>query len=936
MDNASQIFKKWLQNHPIYTCAFIMVFVYRMWLCSQAPEDTSDLFRNLGYSSHLMQVGSSLYSTSPSDFKGEFWTQFWGDQSYIYPPVTLTFFSLFSVTGAGLFFIKAFLTILDFISAAIIGALAGPLFGLLVFSAPVALWYTSHEGQFESLLNFTLLLAAFFSFRKKWGKAGFSWVLALQVKQFAVLLAPYFISEIIRSPKDLRWSAAKKFVFGSVIGLIPFLPFYMNKPDLYLLPLRTQQFKFNPFAWNFTDSTLFGWNPQWLINWNAVTTYGILVALCVYLGTMMWIGKIKIQKLNLFLDVSPLALFLSLLKTLTWAQFWYMICAPALCFPFLRFRKFLFALLVLLWIQDGRSLALLTGPAFGVREYQQTIDRFQGCIWKCDYQQQTNLSAPTQDGDPSVQSVQSESFSSVQPEIIPSDGADTFTVNLSAEPATLNPISGFDNYSREVLSFVMDSLLDRDPDSNAWKPALAEKFERSADGKSIKFTLRKGVRFHDHQPLTADDVKFSFDVMFDSRYNAAHARAYFENIERVEVVSPLVVLFRTKGKYFADLDAIAKLPIVPKHFYEITGTSPAKKSRDVIGSGPYKLEKYIGGQSILLVKNQDWWGIGSVENKGRFNFERIRFRFDGDENVAIERLTKGEIDYDILTPEAYVKKAIGNDWGDKKKVAKWQVENKAPKGFGYIGWNLRRDLFKDRNVRLALYHLLNREEMNRMFRFGFSLLATGPWYQQSEYASARVKPILFNQKKAAELLRKAGWRDRDKDGTLDKQVGGVKRDFHFTLIYGHADQEKYWVLYQADLKKVGIRMDLQRLEWNALMKKIDEKDFDATALAWGGGAVDLDPKQVWHTSSIGAGGSNFIGYSNPIVDKLIDQARAQLDKSKRVPLYRKIYELIAADVPYAFLFNDRYTLYAQSTRLKMMKPTYNYRIGTDYWSFREP
>jgi peptide/nickel transport system substrate-binding protein/microcin C transport system substrate-binding protein len=506
----------------------------------------------------------------------------------------------------------------------------------------------------------------------------------------------------------------------------------------------------------------------------------------------------------------------------------------------------------------------------------------------------------------------------------------TFTTRLSSEPATLNPITGTDAYNFAIQAYVLDSLMDRDPETYDWIPALAEKVDKSADGKTFTFTIRKGAKFSDGKPVTAEDVKFSFDVIFDPTYNAAHLRPYYENIEKAEVVDPMTVRFTTKTKYFGNFNVVAGISVLPKHFYG-DAAAGKKKNKTILGSGPYKLEKYDQGQSIILVKNKDWWGNSVPEMKGRYNFERIRLRFDKDENIAIEKLKKGEIDFDELSPEAYTKKAVGPEWGEGKVVTKVKTENKAPKTYTYIGWNLKKDLFKDRDVRLALYHLVNREEMNKKFRYDMSALATGPWYLQSEYASPNVKPVGFDPKKAIELLKKAGWVDSDKDGVLDKTINGKKVDFRFTLFYGNPDNEKYWVFYQGDLKRVGIQMDLQRLEWNALLKNVDEGTFDAIAMAWGGGSVDNDPKQIWHSKSAGKGGSNFISYNNPEVDKLIDEARAELDKKKRIPLYRKIYELIAADVPYAFLFVDRYDLYAHNTKIKMKKPTYQYRVGTDYW-----
>lgn len=264
------------------------------------------------------------------------------------------------------------------------------------------------------------------------------------------------------------------------------------------------------------------------------------------------------------------------------------------------------------------------------------------------------------------------------------------------------------------------------------------------------------------------------------------------------------------------------------------------------------------------------------------------------------------------------------------KVFKVKAENREPKGYGFIGWNFRQPLFQDRRVRLALYHLLNREEMNKKFRFGMSELARGPVYNQSEYAAPEVQPILYDPQKAKQLLQQAGWKDSDKDGILDKVINGQKTPFRFTLIYSNKDVEKYWTWYKEDLKKAGIEMELKYVEWNSFLRLLDEGKFDAAALGWTG-SLEWDPKQIWHSSSAVPGGSNFIGYKNPEVDKLIEKARLELDKSKRVKMLRQVYTLIANDVPYAFLFNDKYALYAHSYRVEKPADTLTYEVGLDWW-----
>jgi len=221
--------------------------------------------------------------------------------------------------------------------------------------------------------------------------------------------------------------------------------------------------------------------------------------------------------------------------------------------------------------------------------------------------------------------------------------------------------------------------------------------------------------------------------------------------------------------------------------------------------------------------------------------------------------------------------------------------------------------------------------MNKKFRYGFSDLATGPIYVRSEYAPKGLKALGFDPKKAQQLLASAGWADSDKNGTIDKTVNGKKVDFKFTLIHSNKDNEKYYTMYKEDLKKAGIDMEIKLLEWNSFLKLVDEGNFDAVTLAWGGGSVDPDPKQVWHSSSAVVGGSNFINYKNPKVDKMIDEARLEPDRKKRVKLLQEVYRTIAEDAPYAFMFNDKFSFYANQSRIGKPADTFKYDIGSDYW-----
>ncbi|NUM59265.1 MAG: peptide ABC transporter substrate-binding protein [Bdellovibrionaceae bacterium] len=501
-------------------------------------------------------------------------------------------------------------------------------------------------------------------------------------------------------------------------------------------------------------------------------------------------------------------------------------------------------------------------------------------------------------------------------------------LSLDEEPESLHPVSSISGYANEVQSWVCDSLLNKNPETYEWEQALAEKWKISDDNKSITFTLRKNLVFHDGKPITAQDVKFSIDVMKDERYDNKHIRNYFENVESVTIIDENTVKVVFKTNYFKNIDVVAKQLIIPKHIYD----NPEKSNsmvQSLVCSGAYKLSSFVKGQGIDLVKFDQHYTSTDSKYKNLYNYEQIKYRFLLDENIKLEKIKKGEIDFvEWRNSEIFEKKAVGELWG--KEIIKYKIENKIPKIWSYIGWNLEKVLFKDKNVRLALAHLANREEINKKFFNNNSLLVSAPISPLSEYAP-KTKPITFNPKIAAALLKKAGWKDVNRDGILEKEINGKKVDFKFTLVFANREYEKLWTILKEDMKNVGIEMNLKIVDFNQMLKIKDELSFDALALSWGGGSVDPDPKQIWHSTSAVKGGSNFIGYRNSEVDKLIDEARMTIDRKKRIGILQKTYQLIAEDAPYLFMFSDRYSYYATTVKIKKQKPTFNYSVGSNSW-----
>ena len=504
--------------------------------------------------------------------------------------------------------------------------------------------------------------------------------------------------------------------------------------------------------------------------------------------------------------------------------------------------------------------------------------------------------------------------------------------NIGVEPATLNPLASGDASASAVQVYIFESLLSRDLDTYDWKPSLATEWTISPDKKTYTFKLRQNVKWHDGKPFTAHDVKYSYDVIYTDDYKAVQIRSYYEAVKEVSVIDDFTVKFEVKDDYFLNFDVCAGIEVLPKHFY----SDPANKKdfgKKLIGTGPYLFTKYDKGQKIILVKNPEWWGATDLKEKETNTIPKVVLRFSSEENVSLELLKKGDIDSLALRPEGFVKKTNGKIWEDK--IIKVKTENKTPKGYNFIAWNQKHPILKDREVRKALAMLLNRPLMQEKFEFNLSEPATGPIYVQSDYANHETKPVPYDSSEALKILSAAGWKDSDKDGTLDKMIDGKKTQLSITILEPAQDFMKYLTVYKEDASKVGVDIQIKNVEWNSFVSLLDTKKFEAVRLAWGGGGVEIDLKQIWHSSSSLGAGSNFISYSNPEVDRLIDQARKLYSKEERIPLLRKAHALIAEDYPYVFFFNSKYSLYAHTKRVDKPKETFVYGVGQAYWKLKE-
>ncbi len=502
-------------------------------------------------------------------------------------------------------------------------------------------------------------------------------------------------------------------------------------------------------------------------------------------------------------------------------------------------------------------------------------------------------------------------FPGAMEKVLPAPGekpasGDWLIRRLPAEPGTLNPITATDVYAGAVDGLIMETLLDMDLKTQELIPLLAQSWEVSEDKLTFTFHLRKDVRWHDGKPFSADDVIYSFQKIIDPKVDSAHLRLYYIDCIEAKKLDDYTVRFRWKKPYFKALEMLGGMPIVPKHILD-DGTDFNKHpfARHPIGTGPYKFLKWETGKRIELVKNPDYWGKPAY-------FDKIIFKIVTDNTVALQVFKQGELDIIGLTPIQWLKQTNTKNFLRRANKIYYDYPS-----YSYIGWNLRREPFNERKVRWAMTMLLNRQSILKNIYYCLGRVVSGPFYINTPYYDPSIKPIPYDPEQAKELLKQAGWIDRDQDGILDKN--GKPFRFELLISAGSEYAEKIATIYKEDLKKAGIEMEIRRLEWSVFLQHIQEWKFDACMLGW---ALDAnpDPYQLWHSSMADIkGSSNHIGYKNPEVDRLIEQAREEFDKEKRIQLLHQIHKIIHQDQPYTFLFNSK-ALVAVDKRIRNIIP----------------
>jgi microcin C transport system substrate-binding protein len=463
-----------------------------------------------------------------------------------------------------------------------------------------------------------------------------------------------------------------------------------------------------------------------------------------------------------------------------------------------------------------------------------------------------------------------------------------FTIDFPATLRTEGPESNTQT-AREVAAVVYETLLGLHPTTEEYIPSLATHWQVSADKMTYRFRINPNARFSDGQPVTAEDVVTTYDLLMDETLQDPSNRFVFGKLERPVAESKYIVRVKAKELNWRNfLYFSASMMILPSHILKTINGE--KYIRDynynmLPGTGPYLVREsdVVRGNSITPRRRNDYWAEKARANVGLNNFDVLRTVVVRDVNLAFEMFKKGDLDtFTFLTSRQWVQDLEFENI-QRGLIQKRRVFNSAPRGTAGIAYNTRRPPFDDIRVRKALTLLLNRPQMIEKIMFN-QVEPMNSHFAGSPYENPANPKNAYDPQGALNLLGEAGWKTRDAQGRLVKN--GVP--LQVELLYHSQTLEPQLTVYQEDLRRVGIGLNLRLVTFETKVQLMQERRFQMVEFIYGGLQFP-NPETSWHSSLADVENTNNItGFKNARVDEICSLYDKMFSVEERIRAVREV------------------------------------------------
>lgn len=499
------------------------------------------------------------------------------------------------------------------------------------------------------------------------------------------------------------------------------------------------------------------------------------------------------------------------------------------------------------------------------------------------------------------------------PTPIPGGGFVTRTTYADAE--TLNPILAADEGSMAFCDLMYEGLLTVDPFTGELVPNFAESWTVSEDGLTYTFVLRQDLQWSDGHPITADDMRFSYALLSSGKLDTPNVK-YADKIDRMEVLDEHRIAVTFVEADCSNLENL-QLGWLPMHVFtdDVDSFDAGElavhefNSSPTAFSGPFVLREWVRGDHWVQVRNETYW-------RGTPHLDGIVTRVVSGQAEMVEMLKRDEVDLGVgfdpqhlaeleLQPHLRIFKFLDDEY-DFIGFQLGDPEDPQPRlnDDGTLNEDHgEHPILKDARVRQAIVYALDRGELVARARFGqgiplhANVLPSVGWAYNTD-----LEPRPYDLTRAGQLLDQAGWMMNEATGLREQGGKPLKLRLHTNA--GNEIRGTMGALVQAQLRKVGIEVELITMEWYAFLDVLFGQTFDMTLVSWTNLGVNPDDTRLWSAGGDVPGrGSNFVSYHNPELEAKLAGAKAApgCDLSLRTGLYRQIQAQLYADQPYCWI-----------------------------------